>query len=100
MLFQNTCISGFVIFTIYFASFLSEKNVTFIYDWHDWFTVFLLNSEQKKEEVVEEPADPNTHVYVTAHTRTTITYKKDFVPFTTRLYNFYKSFSEPGAADK
>ncbi|KAF6724576.1 hypothetical protein FQA47_015859 [Oryzias melastigma] len=57
-------------------------------------------TEQKKEEVVEEPADPNTHVYVTAHTRTTITYKKDFVPFTTRLYNFYKSFSEPGAADK
>ncbi|XP_023810787.1 small integral membrane protein 26-like [Oryzias latipes] len=58
-------------------------------------------TEQKKEEEeVEEPADPNTHVYVTAHSKTTVTYKKDFVPFTTRIYNYVKSFSEPGAADK
>uniref|UniRef100_A0A8C8E484 Small integral membrane protein 26 n=1 Tax=Oryzias sinensis TaxID=183150 RepID=A0A8C8E484_9TELE len=62
------------------------------------FTVSPTISEQKKE--VEEPADPDTHVYVTAHSKTTVTYKKDFVPFTTRIYNYVKSFSEPGAADK
>ncbi|XP_044046723.1 small integral membrane protein 26-like [Siniperca chuatsi] len=54
----------------------------------------------KKEEAVQEPKDPNEVVYQTAHTKTVITYKKDFVPYSTRIYNFIKSFSsEPGSGD-
>lgn len=51
-----------------------------------------------KKEEVEEPEDPNQAVYETAHSRTVITYKKDFVPFTTRINNFISSFSEDGGA--
>uniref|UniRef100_A0A3B5K1C0 Small integral membrane protein 26 n=1 Tax=Takifugu rubripes TaxID=31033 RepID=A0A3B5K1C0_TAKRU len=40
-------------------------------------------------------------VYKTPHSKTVIIYKKDFVPYTTRIYNFIKSFSgEPGTGDK
>ncbi|XP_037621645.1 small integral membrane protein 26-like [Sebastes umbrosus] len=54
----------------------------------------------KKEEKVEEPEDPNKVVYETLHSKTTIQYKKDFVPYSTRVYNFIKSFSgEPGRGD-
>lgn len=44
--------------------------------------------EKAGEEVVEQ--DDNTVVYTTPHTRTSITYKQDFVPYTTRIYNFFR----------
>ncbi|XP_045902717.1 small integral membrane protein 26-like [Micropterus dolomieu] len=54
----------------------------------------------KKEEAAQEPEIANEVVYQTAHTKTLITYKKDFVPYSTRIYNFIKSFSsEPGSGD-
>ncbi|KAM9363520.1 small integral membrane protein 26-like [Symphorus nematophorus] len=54
----------------------------------------------KKEEEVPEQENPNEVVYKTAHSKTVIVYKKDFVPYTTRIYNFFKSFrSEPGSGD-
>ncbi|XP_070684463.1 small integral membrane protein 26-like [Pempheris klunzingeri] len=50
------------------------------------------------EEEVQE--DPNQVVYETAHTKTIIIYKKDFVPYSTRIYNFIRSFSsEPRSGD-
>lgn len=54
-----------------------------------------------KKEDVQEPDDPNEVVYQTAHTKTIVVYKKDFVPYTTRIHNLIKSFSsEPGTGDK
>ncbi|XP_035032621.2 small integral membrane protein 26 [Hippoglossus stenolepis] len=53
----------------------------------------------KREEKVEE--DPKQVVYVTAHTKTIIVYKEDFVPYSTRIYNFIKSFGGgPGSGDR
>uniref|UniRef100_A0A3B5AH09 Small integral membrane protein 26 n=1 Tax=Stegastes partitus TaxID=144197 RepID=A0A3B5AH09_9TELE len=37
--------------------------------------------------------NPYRVVYETAHTKTVIVYKKDFVPYTTRLFNFFNSFT-------
>ncbi|XP_041838734.1 small integral membrane protein 26-like [Melanotaenia boesemani] len=54
-------------------------------------------------EDVEEPEDSNKHVYRSAHNKTIIVYKKDFVPYSTRIYNLIKSFSGgpgPGDSDK
>lgn len=42
------------------------------------------------EKVVEENK-PNVKIYETKHTRTTIIYKDDSVPYTTMLLNFIKS---------
>ncbi|XP_073320809.1 small integral membrane protein 26-like [Pagrus major] len=54
----------------------------------------------EKGEEVQEPEDPNQVVHQTPHSKTVIIYKKDFVPYTTRIYNFIKSFSsEPGSGD-
>ncbi|KAF7664705.1 hypothetical protein LDENG_00168790 [Lucifuga dentata] len=50
--------------------------------------------KKKEEKEVKEPENPNEVVYETAHTKTIIIYKEDFVPFTTRIYNFIKSFSK------
>ncbi|XP_044202489.1 small integral membrane protein 26-like [Thunnus albacares] len=61
------------------------------------------DKSEKKEEVVQEPDDPNQVVHQTAHTKTVIIYKKDFVPYTTRIQNFIKSFSsgpETGGSEK
>lgn len=56
---------------------------------------------KEKLEDLQEEEDENTVVYKTPHSKTVITYKKDFVPYTTRIYNFIKSFSsEPGTGDK
>lgn len=43
--------------------------------------------ESREEEVVQ---DENTVVYTTPHTKTFIVYKQDFVPYTTRIYNFFR----------
>ncbi|XP_068583281.1 small integral membrane protein 26-like [Cebidichthys violaceus] len=54
---------------------------------------------EKKEEV-QEPEDPNKVVHQTAHSKTVIVYRKDFVPYSTRIYNFIRSFSgEPKSGD-
>lgn len=53
-----------------------------------------------KKGEVQEPEDPNQVVYETAHCKTIVMYKKDFVPYTTRIYNFIKSFSgDSGSGD-
>ncbi|XP_070781408.1 small integral membrane protein 26-like [Enoplosus armatus] len=49
---------------------------------------------------VQEPADPNKVVYQTAHTKTIIVYKEGFVPYTTRIFSFFKSLrGDPGSGD-
>ncbi|XP_060949567.1 small integral membrane protein 26-like [Limanda limanda] len=54
----------------------------------------------KRKERVEEQEDPNQVVYVTPHTKTVIVYKEDFVPYSTRILSFIKSFSGgPGTGD-
>ncbi|KAL7405320.1 hypothetical protein ABVT39_027209 [Epinephelus coioides] len=50
-----------------------------------------------KKEEVQECEDPNRVVFRSAHTETIIVYKKDFVPYTTRIYNFFQYFgTKPG----
>ncbi|CAL8331063.1 unnamed protein product [Merluccius merluccius] len=47
--------------------------------------------EVKKKE---EPENPNEVVHTTAHSRTVLVYKdKDFVPYTTRIYNMFNPSS-------
>uniref|UniRef100_A0A3Q2YJZ7 Small integral membrane protein 26 n=1 Tax=Hippocampus comes TaxID=109280 RepID=A0A3Q2YJZ7_HIPCM len=47
------------------------------------------------------PKNPNEFIYQTPHNKTIVVYKKDFVPYTTRIYNFVQSFTGgPGTADK
>uniref|UniRef100_A0A665VA67 Small integral membrane protein 26 n=1 Tax=Echeneis naucrates TaxID=173247 RepID=A0A665VA67_ECHNA len=42
----------------------------------------------------------NTNNRFSAYNKTVITYRKDFVPYSTRIYNFIRSFSsEPGTGD-
>lgn len=48
---------------------------------------------QKPKAEDEERENPNQVVYETAHSKTVITYKKDFVPYGTRFMNFINSFS-------
>lgn len=51
---------------------------------------------------MEKPEeDGNTVVSQSAYMKSVTIYKKDFVPYTTRIYNFIKSFSsEPGTGDE
>ncbi|XP_077427592.1 small integral membrane protein 26-like [Vanacampus margaritifer] len=51
------------------------------------------HSARNEEENAEERENLNTIVYETAHNKTIIIYKKDFVPYTTRMYNFFQSFT-------
>lgn len=57
--------------------------------------------KKDEEEEVQQVEDvSNQVVYQTPHSKTTIIYKKDFVPFTTRINNFFSSFSGgPGSGD-
>ncbi|CAK6969129.1 chemokine XC receptor 1-like [Scomber scombrus] len=60
-------------------------------------------NEDVKEEVEPEPENPNQFVYESTHSKTIIVYKENFVPYTTRIYNFVKSFSsgpESGGSEK
>ncbi|XP_061685570.1 small integral membrane protein 26-like [Syngnathoides biaculeatus] len=55
---------------------------------------------QNEEEKTEKSKDGNEVVYQTAHSKTIIVYKKDFVPYTTRIYNLFQSFTGgPGTGD-
>ncbi|XP_069575193.1 small integral membrane protein 26-like [Brachyistius frenatus] len=57
--------------------------------------------EDRPVEPVEMPVNPNEVVFETAYTKTTIVYKEDFVPYSTRVYNFISSFSGgPETGDK
>ncbi|XP_029920904.1 small integral membrane protein 26-like [Myripristis murdjan] len=68
------------------------------YRYHGYFDE---NTVKKEEEETTVPVNPREKVYETAHTKTIIVYKEDFVPYSTRIYNFIKSFSgEPGTGDK
>ncbi|XP_061882181.1 small integral membrane protein 26-like [Entelurus aequoreus] len=54
---------------------------------------------QMEEEIPDE-SNPKNVFHKTAHTKTIIIYKKDFVPYTTRIYNFVQSFiGGPGSGD-
>ncbi|XP_062304507.1 small integral membrane protein 26-like [Osmerus eperlanus] len=48
-------------------------------------------TETKKDE--EELPNPNQEVYSTAHSTTTIVYRENFVPYTTRIRNLIKYVS-------
>lgn len=49
---------------------------------------------------MQEQDDPNKMVHETTHSKTVLVYKKDFVPYSTRIYNFITSFSsEPGSGE-
>lgn len=50
------------------------------------FVLFLV-----EKKVVEEENKPNVKIYETKHTRTTVIYKEDSVPYTTMLLSFFKS---------
>ncbi|KAK5866599.1 hypothetical protein PBY51_020778 [Eleginops maclovinus] len=50
----------------------------------------------QKEEEVPVPEDNTQLVFFTDHSKTVVIYKKDFVPYTTRIYNYISSFSNPG----
>uniref|UniRef100_A0A4W6BS02 Small integral membrane protein 26 n=1 Tax=Lates calcarifer TaxID=8187 RepID=A0A4W6BS02_LATCA len=53
-----------------------------------------------KKEEVQEQEDPNQVVHRTPHNETVIIYKKDFVPYSSRIYTFIRSFSsDPGTGD-
>lgn len=59
------------------------------------------DSAQNEEAKARVPKNPNEFIYQTPHNRTIVVYKKDFVPYTTRIYNFVQSFTGgPGTADK
>ncbi|CAN9510016.1 unnamed protein product [Ophioblennius macclurei] len=54
---------------------------------------------QKAKEEEDEESE-NKVVYKTAYTKSTIIYKKDFVPYTTRIYNFLRpSSAEPSKTE-
>ncbi|KAF4111869.1 hypothetical protein G5714_006664 [Onychostoma macrolepis] len=52
---------------------------------------YILGHDKVKVENVVEENGPNVEIYETKHTRTTIVYKGDYVPYSTMLLNFYKS---------
>ncbi|XP_077380866.1 small integral membrane protein 26-like [Festucalex cinctus] len=67
----------------YFYSTSHDKNST--------------DSAQNEEERTEVPKNANEIVYKTAHSKTVVIYKKDFVPYTTRMCKFFESFTgSPG----
>ncbi|XP_061833376.1 small integral membrane protein 26-like [Nerophis lumbriciformis] len=52
------------------------------------------------EEESPDKTNPKNVFHQTAHTKTIIIYKNDFVPYTTRIYNFVQSFiGGPGSGD-
>ncbi|KAG7261661.1 hypothetical protein CRUP_023974 [Coryphaenoides rupestris] len=52
----------------------------------------VFNKVVKKEEKIAEHLQV---VHKTAHTETVVVYKEDFVPYTTRIYNYFFS-ARPG----
>nr|XP_043884752.1 small integral membrane protein 26-like [Solea senegalensis] len=55
----------------------------------------------RNEEETQEPEDPNKFVHQTAHSKTVMVYKKDFVPYSTQIQNFISTLfsSGPGSGD-
>ncbi|KAM7418399.1 hypothetical protein PAMA_015836 [Pampus argenteus] len=58
-----------------------------------YYTGRFEDKSAQNQNVEQEPENPNQVVHETAHSKTIITYKKDFVPYTTRISSFIKSFS-------
>ncbi|KAL3067565.1 hypothetical protein OYC64_022178 [Pagothenia borchgrevinki] len=50
----------------------------------------------KKEEEVPLPEDKTELQFITEHSKTVVVCQKDFVPYTTRIYNFISSSNNPG----
>ncbi|XP_028830057.1 small integral membrane protein 26-like isoform X2 [Denticeps clupeoides] len=48
-----------------------------------------------RPEVEDREQDPNVKIYETKYSKTTIVYRPDFVPYSDRILNFFKSFSVP-----
>ncbi|XP_049576759.1 small integral membrane protein 26 [Syngnathus scovelli] len=51
------------------------------------------DSTQNEKDKKELPKNLNEIEFQTAHSKTIIIYKNDFVPYTTRIYNFFQSFT-------
>ncbi|KAF3851853.1 hypothetical protein F7725_005208 [Dissostichus mawsoni] len=49
-----------------------------------------------KKEEVPLPEDTTQLLFITEHSKAVLVYQKDFVPYTTRIYNFISSFNNPG----
>ncbi|KAI9527944.1 hypothetical protein NQZ68_025986 [Dissostichus eleginoides] len=60
------------------------------------YTGRLEDLQVKKEEEVPLPEDKTQLLFITEHSKTALVYQKDFVPYTTRIYNFISSFNNPG----
>ncbi|CAB1344618.1 unnamed protein product [Coregonus sp. 'balchen'] len=61
---------------------------------------YMGRNEEKpvKEEKEEEPPNPREVTIQSAHMKTTIIYKENFVPYSTRIYNFVSSLSGDSAS--
>lgn len=61
----------------------------------EWLFTFPL-SLVEKETAVPLPEDKTRLFFFTEHSKVTVVCQKDFVPYTTRIYNFISSFNNPG----
>ncbi|KAM6971888.1 small integral membrane protein 26-like [Aplochiton taeniatus] len=52
---------------------------------------YLFKKSDKTEE--EQPPNPNEAVFETAHSKTIIVYRDNFVPYSTRIANLFKSLT-------
>ncbi|KTF73576.1 hypothetical protein cypCar_00033115 [Cyprinus carpio] len=74
-----------------------NRNASLVYAVGVWtmlgyaYYKYTLGDDKAKVEKVIEDNRPNVKIYETKHTRTTIIYKDDSVPYTTMLLNFIKS---------
>ncbi|KAK5900086.1 hypothetical protein CesoFtcFv8_009495 [Champsocephalus esox] len=50
----------------------------------------------EKEKAVPLPEDKTRLFFFTEHSKVVVVCQKDFVPYTTRIYNFISSFNNPG----
>lgn len=50
------------------------------------------------KEKEEQPPNPRELTIQSAHMKTTIVYKENFVPYSTRVYNFVSSLSRDSAS--
>lgn len=62
---------------------------------------FFFSHTEMEENRPEKEKNPQEKVYETPYAKTVIVYKKDFVPYSTRISNFFASFgSSPQKGDK
>ncbi|KAK2888832.1 hypothetical protein Q8A67_014207 [Cirrhinus molitorella] len=74
-----------------------NRNASLVYAFGVWtmlgyaYYKYTLGDVKVEKKVVEEENRSNVEIYETKHTRTTIIYKEDSVPYTTMLLNFFRS---------